>query len=470
MTKWLDSLFAELENNSSKQYLLLFAITLIALALRFYKLGEWSFWGDEMITLRRAENVFNYEISRWSISNILIHITLNLLGTSEWSARLMPALIGVVSIPILYFPVRKLFGPIVALFTGLLLAVSPWHLYWSQNVRFYSLLLLLYTLGVLMLYFGIEEDRLEYLILSLFLFGLATLERLIGLFFVPVVILYLVLVRLLPIEKPPGLRFRNIALFFLPGLVYAPYILLSNPTVREPSLWLDRFGFVNASPFWILAGVVYYVGIPTICIGILGGLYLLIKKNRAALLLGLGAVVPLLGIMTVSLFQYAANRYVFISLMSWIILASVASKEVLFQPPIRSRILALGILVILVLAPLSEDVLYYQYQNGNRDNWRAAFEYVQQQKAERDLVIVPDHNLADYYLQEQTVSMGGVNLTRLREVEGKVWFLEDMNVEVKYPQLYEWMLENSELVANMDVHLRARNFKMRVYMYDPAEP
>jgi hypothetical protein len=126
--------------------------------------------------------------------------------------------------------------------------------------------------------------------------------------------------------------------------------------------------------------------------------------------------------------------------------------------------------VILVLAPLSEDVLYYQYQNGNRDNWRAAFEYVQQQKAERDLVIVPDHNLADYYLQEQTVSMGDVNLTRLREVEGKVWFLEDMNVEVKYPQLYEWMLENSELVANMDVHLRARNFKMRVYMYDPAEP
>lgn len=468
--KRFNATITELENNTSKQYLFLLAITLIALALRFYKLGEWSFWGDEMITLRRAENVFNYEISRWSISNILIHISLNLLGISEWSARLMPALIGVVSIPILYFPIRKLFGPTFALLAGLLLAVSPWHIYWSQNVRFYSLLLLLFTLGILMFYFGIEEDRLEYLILSLILFGLATLERLIGLFFIPVVIMYLVLLRILPIERPPGLRLRNLVLFFLPGLVYAPYLLLSNPTVREPSLWLDRFGWVNASPFWILAGVVYYVGIPTICIGTLGGLYLLIRKNRSALLLGLGAMVPLLGIMTVSLFQYAANRYVFISLMSWIILASVAGGELLLQIQRSTRILALGVLVVLVFAPLSEDVLYYQYQNGNRDNWKAAFEFIEQQATESDLVIVPDPSLADYYLQEETFSMEGVDLTRLREAEGRVWFVEDMNVEAKFPQVYEWMLENSELVANMDVHVRARNFKMRVYIYDPAKP
>jgi len=204
--------------------------------------------------------------------------------------------------------------------------------------------------------------------------------------------------------------------------------------------------------------------------GAFGGLYLLSKKNRAALLLGLGAVIPLLSIMTVSLFQYAANRYVFISLLCWIILASVAGRELLIQTQRSARILALGVLMVLVLVPLSEDVLYYKYQNGNRDNWRAAFEFVQQQKAKGDLVIVPDPSLADYYLQEETFSMGEVDLTHLGEVKERVWFVEDMNVEVKFPQVHDWIQENAELVANMDVQVRARNFIMRVFVYDPTRP
>jgi len=32
-----------------------------------------------------------------------------------------------------------------------------------------------------------------------------------------------------------------------------------------------------------------------------------------------------------------------------------------------------GRLMILILEPLSEDYLYYSTQNGNRDNWKAAF-------------------------------------------------------------------------------------------------
>ncbi len=470
MIKWLYIKFTELESNSLKQYMFLLVITLTALALRFYKLGEWSFWGDEIITLRQAEDIFEIKLISWSLSKMLIHIALNLLDISEWSARLVPALIGVVSIPILYFPIRKLFGPAVALLSMLLLAVSPWHLYWSQNVRFYTTLLLFYTSALLAFYWAIEEDRLDYLILSLILFGLATIERQIGLFFVPVVFLYVVLLRILPIEKPPGLRLRNLGLFFLPGLIFGLFLLYSNPTVREWSLWLERFGWVNTNPLWILSGVVYYVGIPTICMGALGGLYLLRIKNRASLLFGLGAVVPLLSIMIVSLFQYAANRYVFISLLSWIILASVAVRELLVQSQRSARILVLGVLMILVLAPLSENVLYYQFQNGNRVNWRAAIEFVQQQKAEGDLIIVPDSRLAEYYLQEETYSMGGVDLTQIRENAGRVWFVEDVDVKDKFPQIYEWMLENSELVAIFDVNLRARNFIMRVYVYDPPIP
>jgi len=461
MMQRINAKLVELENNSIYQYLLLAIITLIAGALRFYKLGEWSFWGDEIYTLRDA----SHSIPKGPISFMLVHAAVTLLGTSEWSARLAPALVGVVSIPLLYFPIKKLFGPAVALVSGLLLAVSPWHLYWSQNARFYTALLLFYTLALLTFFFGIEEDRPGYLLISLLLLGLATRERVFALFFVPVVLCYLVLLRILPFEKPPGLRPRNLCLFFLPGLIVA--LFFASPFVRQPSRWLAVFGRVNNNPFWIVSGVVYYVRIPTICMGALGALYLLTKKHRASLLLSLAAVVPLLTTMAISLFHYAANRYVFISLTSWIILASLAAMELLSQTQRSARILAVGALIFLLLDPLGEDVLYYKYQNGNRDNWKAAFESVRQQKEVGDLVVAAHPGLGDYYLQEKTISMDGLDLSRIEGNEGRVWFVEDMNVEELAPQVHDWIEENAQLVANLDVHAHARNFKMRIYLYDP---
>ena len=49
-------------------------------------------------------------------------------------------------------------------------------------------------------------------------------------------------------------------------------------------------------------------------------------------------------------------------------------------------------------------------------------------------------------------------------------FEEDsLGVAEKYPDVVRWIRANTQLVANLDVHFRARNFKMRVYLYAPDE-
>ena len=48
MTKRVDAALLRFESNLTLQYLLLGLITLVAVGLRFYKLGEWSFWIDEV--------------------------------------------------------------------------------------------------------------------------------------------------------------------------------------------------------------------------------------------------------------------------------------------------------------------------------------------------------------------------------------------------------------------------------------
>ncbi len=306
--------FAGLWTTAIGYHSILLLILVVAFVLRFYKLGEWSFWIDEVFSIRFEDDGFSFNRWRQSFAVNLIQLITTTWGDNEWNARLVPALIGVISIPAIYFPLKRALGPAIALLASTFLAISPWHLYWSQNARFYSLLLLFYTLAMLFAYLGFEEDRPWYLLLSLILLGLAAKERLLALLFIPVIVSYLFFLLVLPFEKPPGLRLRNVVLYFAPGAILG--LLFAGPYIRNIGGWVEGFSRVNSSPFWLVAGVVYYIGIPTVCVAIIGAVYMLGKMNRAALLFTLGAVVPVLIVAAMSLFQYAANRYLFITVLS----------------------------------------------------------------------------------------------------------------------------------------------------------
>ena len=449
-----------IEKNAIYEYLILAAITILAAALRFYKLGDWSFWGDEVFSLSNKVDGF---IQSTSVD--LIHATTAVLGTNEWTARLAPALIGVISIPLLYFPTRQILGVGAALISAALLAVSTWHLYWSQNARFYALLLLLYTFALLIFYQGIEKDKPAFIVAALILFSLAAKERLLALFFVPVVISFIVLLKILPFEKPPGLRLKNLAIFFVPCIGLG--IIFALPFLRDIPAWLSGFGRLNNNPFWLMAGTFYYIGLPTIVFGAFGALYFLLKKNRAALFFSLGALIPLIAVMGISLFQYTANRYVFVCLTSWILLAAMTVDEIFILVKGNARIVAVGVLAILIVGSLSEDWMYSRYQNGNRDNWKAAFNFVKQQRQPGDLIVSANPEVGAYYLGE-TVSGFQHLTTEDLQSNSRIWLVEDLNTRELYPELHSWMVQNARQVADFDNHVNARTYTMRVYLYDPS--
>jgi len=464
----IDTIEEKLDNQIT-QYLILAAITLIAAFLRFYKLGEWSFWYDEIFTLRDVARIFELPATNQQFSRWLIYGTVNLLGITELNARLAPALIGTISIPILYFPTRKMFSPPTALLFAIFLAVSPWHLYWSQNARFYTTLLLFYTLGLFLVYFAFEEDKPWYLIFALLLFGLAVMERLFAVMLVPVIAGYLITLKLLPYEKPPGFRARNIWILLIPTVVIG--IVGSYQFITNPEKYLEGFGWINNNPIWILSGITFYIGVPFICIGLATTAYFLLSKQRSVLLLTFAAILPAVAIVLMSLFQYTANRYVFVTLTAWLILAALGTWELYKQTKGRAWVLVSGVLLILLLFPLSENVLYYRYQNGNRDDWKNAFALVNKQKLPGDLVIVSEQGMGDYYLDEEiTAHYRSLDYDNLPETDHRYWFIVDNNVGEKYSAILDWVVENADLLENYDVNVRARNFQMRIYLYDPSAP
>ena len=303
------------------------------------------------------------------------------------------------------------------------------------------------------------------MLLSLILLGLAAKERLLALFFIPVIASYLLLLPLLPFEKPPGFRWRNFLMFVAPGLILG--LLFLRPYLLNLSGWFDGFGYANNSPFWLLAGVIYYVGLPMICLGSLGAVYFLTEKNRAALLLLLSEIVPLMTLMAISPFHYTANRYMFISLTSWVILAGLATVELLARCEGTIKLLVLGTLSFLLLQPIAEDVLYYRFQNGNRDDWKTAFELIDKEKQDGDLIVTAYPELTDFYLQEQTIDLATLDLSNIKEQPYRIWFVEDSVAQQLVPEVPKWFAQHGRLIGNLDVHVQARTFVMRVYFYNP---
>ncbi|MCB8981750.1 MAG: glycosyltransferase family 39 protein [Ardenticatenaceae bacterium] len=454
------------------QLLLIISITVLAAILRFYMLGKWSFWGDEYITVERAKNLMDLSILRRSPSLIGVYLSFKQFGVGEWSARLVPAILGVATVPIFFWLVRKLINTQTAFIASVLLAIAPWHIYWSQNARFYTALLLFYTLSLLLFYMGIEEDKPWYLVLSLVFFAAASSERLVAAFLLPATASYLGLVKFGPFQTPSGWRWRNLTLFFMPAVLSLLILTFLNPSVQNSSQGQSSFGFANNSPFWILGGVVFYLGIPLVCAALAGAISSLLRVNRLGLFLTISAAVPLLGVMAVSLFLYSANRYVFVSLTSIVLLAAIAVKDLmtLNSSTLNARILAGGVTLILLIAPMADNFLYYKYQNGNRDNWKAAFDYIDAHSEEGDQVITTHKPLADYYLRQETVGMQMVERSGLADAlasENRVWIVLDLTASGKSPAVFRWARENAHFVTEFSVYFSARTYPMEIYLYDP---
>ncbi len=133
--------------NSAASAVLL--ITLLAFALRLLRLDFQPLWWDEgysvyfasqdlaTLTLKTAADIHP------PLYYYLLHAWIALFGASDVALRLLSVAIGTATIPVFYAVGRRLASGGTALLACLLLAVSPFHMYYSQEVRMYALATLL---------------------------------------------------------------------------------------------------------------------------------------------------------------------------------------------------------------------------------------------------------------------------------------------------------------------------------------
>jgi mannosyltransferase len=134
--------------------LILLLLTLLALALRLYRLDAQSLWYDEgfIVYLARMDLA---EITARTAADIqpplyyyLLHGWIELFGQGERALRGLSLLFGVLTVPLMYAVAWELFhSRLAGILAALLVAVSPLHLWYGQELRMYTLLTFLCLLS-----------------------------------------------------------------------------------------------------------------------------------------------------------------------------------------------------------------------------------------------------------------------------------------------------------------------------------
>ncbi len=135
------------------------AILLAAFAVRMFRLGAASLWYDETVSVYLAQQNL-VELTRHTAGDIhpplyyyLLHFWGNLAGWSELAMAFVSLGCDLLLIALLYRVARVWLDKQVATLAAFLVAISPYHVWYSQEVRMYTLGALL---GLASVYFFVR--------------------------------------------------------------------------------------------------------------------------------------------------------------------------------------------------------------------------------------------------------------------------------------------------------------------------
>lgn len=394
------------------------------------------------------------------------------MGGDEWNSRLIFCIAGILSIPIIFSLGKTLYNSRIGLFAAVFVALSSWHLFWSQNARSYIFTFLFGALTAWFFYRSLEKDSTLFTIGALFFCICLILSHLLAAAIVPALAVYAILQLLTERNRK---RWINLLIFFVPFAL--PVLMLALPQIRGyiSSGWgHNEWG---RSPLYIVLTLVQGVSIP---IAITAFFAAIAKPfDRPTLFLICFAGVPLALLLIASQFQNVAGYYLFWTTPAYFILAAVACMyiwEAIDSDKYNLFKVLLPSLLIVVL--LSQDYLYFRIENGGRPKWREAFETIQaEHNKPTDKLVLSEPGMARFYMPASEA----VDIDKLvkdkagfeKEWESsygkRLWFVVDVasfNVFDADMTVRNWIRERGHIIETLPSYSRAKDRTIHIYLLE----
>lgn len=385
------------QQNFTQKYFSVLIVVLVGFGLRVHELGQDSFWNDEAGQALVSIQTDFFDMLEGIRSHVMAmpldYMVTRFFGTlsaTEFVMRFPAVIWGTLSLSVLFVLARRFLGLQPALLAVLIFALSPIHIRYSQELRFYSALQFFYLLSFFAMYRTLHKDEPIYRTIYI-------LITFLGSYFHPYVMLSLfhgfamLLFLQLPLQKFVAnlLRLAGcgaiLTILFLPGYLYFgshenfDYELFqwgSAATIVLRGFGWFSFQYTPNTPLvgeWELANIVF-TGL---------GLLFLVRerKNSLALALILGLALNVLAIMLASYVKGYWFSFRQIIHLAWIPMMIAAwggyQSARLFGENIRSKgldftkyvngwpILFFLILGFFVWASLPRLQDYYAYQRSS---------------------------------------------------------------------------------------------------------
>lgn len=432
-------------------------IVILGFALRLYDLAGESLWYDELLQL---------DISQKPLAAILpalpFHAALPLdyltthswiaLGRQDYWVRWPAVLLGTLTLPLAYQLGRSMLGRRAGLLFMLLLALSPFHNHYSQEVRPYAWLVLGVVLAGYAFWRLRSTGRWRYLLplqIGVLCFSLAH-------FFAIVIfgpwLLFAGLDWL-------GAKQRQAAGRALSGLLLSGFVALlvlillgwGQSLVRVTGLFSeamiasDKFvlngnevvGGVNKGPLVNWGFVKYQILTPLGSQGSegslqlfnglagLGLIYLLLQKRyKLSLLLSLWLILPIIGVVVflVHRSEFFASRYVISTLPAYLMLVTLGilalPRWLRCAEPGWLAGLALLVVSLFVFTDLAQ-ALNTQYEQHEKENWRLVTDFIGKNAGPNDAVMaINAESTLNWYYPRATAELNSYD--DLASIQAKV--------------------------------------------------
>jgi hypothetical protein len=377
--------------------LVLTGLILLALALRFWRLGEWNFEATEIFTLRDSLR------PRWGNPRPLIYLLNHYLvgpfrPLDELGLRIFPALFGVLAVPALYFSTRRLVGTRAALLGALVLTVSSMHVIYSQFARYWSLVFLLSSIYPFALYLGLREGNRRALVVGAVTAVLAVLAHPVSILLVggPAIwlaVIYLRPSRLQRLWTYPAFRWGTAVALVLLAIVVVRLIPLlhgwiemhdQNPGMGQFLRGPKRGPFVKQAV--LLTAYFESLTVPVV-LGALVGVYAVWRQDRApGTFLASLALFPLAFIALISARTPVSTYYLLPTAPVFFVGAGVFLDRVFAADwELRPRWLIPGTILVIFLSA-TMPTLVSQYRNGRRFDFRGAAQWLQPHLSDGDVI------------------------------------------------------------------------------------
>ncbi|MFA5155828.1 MAG: glycosyltransferase family 39 protein [Candidatus Omnitrophota bacterium] len=144
--------------------MMLFLICLLGAVLRLYHWNSYGFWYDEaqwmLIVARGLSRAVTETVllTKPPLFAIILYFWKQFF-TTEFMLRLVPVIFGIVSVIIIYKAGETASGRKAGLISAFILALSPFHIYYSQELTHYSLTLFCAVCSFYHLLKGLKENR-----------------------------------------------------------------------------------------------------------------------------------------------------------------------------------------------------------------------------------------------------------------------------------------------------------------------